>query len=138
MPSKDYADRDVTDKLGLKPGRAVRAIGMGDPSLLTRIRQKVGRPFASEEEAADVILFWPRRAEEIVPTLIQLCQSIRPNGGIWVVTAKRARVSSSGMGYFNQDALIPLGREAGLVDNKICSISDNESAMRFVIRRSDR
>jgi len=38
----------------------------------------------------------------------------------------------------NQDTLIPFGLDAGLVDNKICSISDNESAMRFVIRKSER
>ncbi|MBF8284155.1 MAG: hypothetical protein HW378_3070, partial [Anaerolineales bacterium] len=38
----------------------------------------------------------------------------------------------------NQTDLIPLGLAAGLVDNKTCSVSENESGMRFVIRRKDR
>jgi len=55
-----------------------------------------------------------------------------------VFTAKRGQRSASGMDYLNQSDLIPLGLAAGLVDNKICSVSDTESAMRFVIRRKDR
>ena len=55
-----------------------------------------------------------------------------------VMTAKRGRQSSSGMEYFNQTDLIPLGGAAGLVDNKICSVSDSESGMRFVLRLKDR
>jgi hypothetical protein len=85
-----------------------------------------------------VILYWPRSAAEITPALAELRGQITPAGGIWVVTAKRACVSASGWGYFNQDALIPLGRAAGLVDNKICSLSECESAMRFVIRKNER
>ena len=30
MPENDYSHRDVLDKLGLKPGFAVRVVGGGD------------------------------------------------------------------------------------------------------------
>lgn len=137
MPDKDYSHRDVTDKLGLKPGLAVRVIGKGEPSLLVRVREKIGRGFI-RRGLAEVILFWPKTAEEILPTLAELKSAIVPNGGVWIITAKKKQTSASGMGYYNQDQLIPLGKAAGLVDNKICSLSDKESAMRFVIRREDR
>ena len=137
MPDKDYSHRDVTDKLGLKPGQAVRVIGKGDPSLLARVREKIGRGLIRQGQA-DVILFWPKTAEEILPNLAQLKSAIVSNGGIWVITAKKNQTSASGMPYYNQDLLIPIGKAAGLVDNKICSLSDNESAMRFVIRQEDR
>jgi hypothetical protein len=145
MPHKDYSHRDVTDKLGLKLGQAVRIVGVrplraapGAQALLASAATKVGRGFVTARTRADVILYWPQTAEEITPTLAKLREQIAPAGGIWVITAKRNCVSASGWGYFNQDAVIPLGKAAGLVDNKICSLSESESAMRFVIRRSER
>ena len=137
MADKDYSHRDVTDKLGLKPGQAVRVVGRGDKALLDRVRQKIGRPL-SRAGLAEVVLYWPRTSAEITPTLAELRQGIPQHGGIWVITAKRGQFSASGMDYLNQSELIPMGLAAGLVDNKTCSVSDSESGMRFVIRIRDR
>jgi len=137
MPDKDYSHRSTVDKLGLKPGQAVRVIGGGEKTLLKQVRERVGRGLI-RSGTADVVLFWPKMVEEITPTLAGLRGEIAPNGGIWVMTAKRGQVSASGMGYLNQTDLIPLGLAAGLVDNKTCSVSERESGMRFVIRVKDR
>jgi len=137
MPEKDYSHRDVLDKLGLKPGFAVRVMGGGDKILLARVREKVGRA-PVRRGLADVVLYWPRSVAEITPRLAELRAGIVPAGGIWVFIAKRGQRSASGMDYLNHADLIPLGLAAGLVDNKICSVSDTESAMRFVIRKKDR
>nr|MBA2451381.1 DUF3052 family protein [Chloroflexota bacterium] len=58
---------------------------------------------------------------------------LQPNGGIWLLTPKRGQP-----GYVDQRELIAAGLAAGLVDNKVCSVSDTTSAMRFVIRKADR
>lgn len=142
MAERDYSHRDVTDKLGLKPGMAVRIVGLGTNApaarpLLKRVRAKTGRGLV-RAGPADVILYWPKTAGEIAPALAELRGQIAPAGGIWAITAKRGCVSASGMPYFSQDLLIPLGAAAGLVDNKICSLSEYESAMRFVIRKEAR
>jgi hypothetical protein len=137
VPEKDYSHRDVLDKLGLKPGLAVRVAGKGDPALLARVRERVGRGLV-RRGLADVVLYWPRGAGEITPTLVELRGAIVENGGIWVFTAKRDQRSASGLGYLNQSDLIPLGLAAGQVDNKTCSVSEAESALRFVIRKKDR
>ena len=137
MAEKDYSHRDITDKLGLKPGHAVKVVGRGDPDLLQRVREKIGRGFI-KTGLADVVLYWPKTTAEITPALVELRHAIVENGGIWVMTAKRNQRSASGMEYLNQTDLIPLGLAAGLVDNKICSVSDRESGMRFVIRIKDR
>jgi hypothetical protein len=137
MPEKDYSHRSAVDKLGIQPGAAVRVLGRGEPGLLAQVRERAGRP-PIHTGLADVVLYWPTTVAEITPRLAELRRQIVPNGGIWVITAKRAQVSSSGMGYLNQSDLIPLGQAAGLVDNKTCSVNDQESGMRFVIRRVDR
>ncbi len=138
MPDKDYSHRDITDRLGLKPGFAVRVVGKGDKVLLARVREKTGRKLVIDGTPADVILYWPKTVVEITPMLAELRAAIVPNGGIWVLTAKKGCRSASGMSYLNQTDLIPLGLAAGLVDNKTCSVSDSESGMRFVIRKKDR
>jgi hypothetical protein len=137
MPEKDYSHRDVLDKLGLWPGQAVRVVGGGDRALLARVREKVGRA-PVRRGLADVVLYWPHSAGEITPSLAELRGAIAADGGIWVFTAKRGQRSASHMEYLNQSDLIPLGLAAGLVDNKICSVSQAESGMRFVIRKKDR
>jgi hypothetical protein len=104
---------------------------------VARAQEKVGRA-PVRAGLADVVLYWPRSAAEITPTLAELRGGIEANGGIWVFTAKRGQRSASGMDYLNQTDVIGLGLAAGLVDNKICSVSDTESAMRFVIRKKDR
>ncbi len=138
MAETDYSHRDITDKLGLKPGSAVRVVGKGDKDLLVHVREKIGRRLVGDSTPADVILYWPKTVEEITPVLTELRAAIVPNGGIWVLTAKKGCRSASGMEYLNQTDLIPLGLAAGLVDNKTCSVSDSESGMRFVIRKKDR
>jgi hypothetical protein len=138
MPNRDYSHRDITDKLGLKSGHAVRVVGRGDQALLKRVCEKTGRQLVGADTLADVILYWPETVDEITSCLAGLRTTIVPNGGIWVITAKKGRHSASGMGYLNQTEVIPLGLAAGLVDNKTCSVSERESGMRFVIRKKDR
>ena len=68
-----------------------------------------------------------------VATLTAWRKRLRPTGGIWLLTRKRGQPN-----YVDQTNLILAGPAAGAVDNKICSVSDTISAMRFVIRKVDR
>ena len=128
-----YAKRDIVDKLGIKAGQAVRVAGKGDRDLLTKISVRVNRRFAGPTARTDVVLYWPRSAVEITATLKALTTRLQPAGAIWVLSAKKG-----GEPYVPDKILIPMGLAAGLVDNKICSVSETQTAMRFVIRRSDR
>jgi len=144
MPTKEteaqraarYAAKDLTDKLGIKPGDAVLLAGAADRDLVARARAKAGRPAARAGERADVVLYWPKTASEITAQLRALRGRIVESGGIWVISAKRDRERKD-RPYLASD-VIGLGLAAGLVDNKVCAISDDDTAMRFVIRRADR
>ena len=135
---KDYSHREVTDKLGIKAGHAVRKIGRGAPELLERVNEKTGRKLVTARTRADIILFWPKSVAEITPQLTKFKTEIAQDGGIWVFIAKKGLSSHSGMDSLKQADVIPLGLAAGLVDNKSCSASARESALRFVIRKADR
>ncbi len=129
-----YAAKDVVDKLGVKPGFLVRVAGKGNAALLAKVRAKTGKAFSRADAGNAIVLYFPASLAEITPTLTQLKRAIAPNGGIWVITFKK----NKGAPYVPDKDLIPAGLAAGLVDNKICSVSETMSAMRFVIRKVER
>ena len=136
MAEVDYSHRDVLDKLGIKPGHAVALADEGfpiDPLLSERILDRLGRDLGDSEEPLDVVLAGVTDASDPVAVLARWKPRLAPNGGIWLLSPKRKQP-----GYVDQTLLIAAGAEAGLVDNKVCSVSDTTSAMRFVIRKQDR
>ncbi len=133
---RDYSHRDVVDKLGIKPGHAVafdEAQGSLDAELRRRALDRAGRPPADDAESVDVVLAAADAETNAVALLLRWRARIQPAGGIWLLTPKRGQP-----GYVDQRALIPAGQQAGVVDNKSCSVSDTVSGMRFVIRKADR
>jgi hypothetical protein len=56
---------------------------------------------------------------------------IKPDGAIWVVFRK-------GRKDFNENDVLRLGLETGLVDVKVVRFSDTHSATKFVIRKAER
>lgn len=136
MPEKNYQHRSILDKLGIKPGHAVafaqeaQAI---DPDLSQNIIERTGRSPATEDEALDIVLAVIDETTNAVEVLNKWREHITPSGSIWLLTAKRQQP-----GYVDQRELIIAGQQAGVVDNKVCSISPTLSAMRFVIRKKDR
>jgi Protein of unknown function (DUF3052) len=136
MPERDYSHRSVVDKLGIKPGHAVALVSLAGPldsDLSRQALERAGGGPADPDELADVVLISADASTDAVAVLRQWRTRINPAGGIWLLTPKRGRP-----GYVNGPDLIAAGLAAGLVDNKICSVSDDTSAMRFVIRRKDR
>jgi hypothetical protein len=133
---RDYSHRDVVDKLGIKPGHALAfesAPVSIDLDLRQRALARAGRDEAVDGEPIDVALLGADATTDVVPLLTRWRKRIDAAGGIWVLTPKRGQP-----GYVDQRDLILAGPAAGVVDNKICSISDTVSAMRFVIRKVDR
>ena len=133
---RDYSHRAVVDKLGIKPGFAVAFAAAPMPvedDLRAGALERAGRDAAADDEPADVVLIGADASTDAVGVLSTWRERIDPAGGIWLLTPKRGRP-----GYVDQRDLILAGPNAGLVDNKICSIDDQTSAMRFVIRRVDR
>ena len=136
MPEKDYSRRPVVDKLGIKPGHAIAMDGgmpAIDETLQRQILDATGRPPAAADELLDVALVSVNAESDAWPVLTEWKKRLQPAGGIWLLSPKRGFP-----GYIDQRELIAAGQRAGLVDNKVCSVSASTSAMRFVIRRRDR
>jgi len=136
MAHKDYSHRAIVDKLGIKSGHAVAFVsqaGQINETLRQQVLARTNRPPASTGEIVDIVLVMADNSTDIIAVLQQWRTHLAPDGGIWLLTPKRNQ-----QGYMDQRELINAGLTAGLVDNKVCSVSDTTSAMRFVIRRIDR
>lgn len=135
MAEKSYADRDVVDKLGIKPAMRVRVEGPVPQELLERVGavEDVEVVAPDHEEPVHVALVRVSTLSDAKPLLARLRKAIVPAGAIWVLTARKGSPD-----YIKQEALIPLGKAVGLVDNKIARIDDATSAIRFVIPLAQR
>jgi Protein of unknown function (DUF3052) len=137
QPERDYSQRDVVDKLGIKPGFNVAFVAAPreiDPGLRQRALERAGRVEVRDgDEPFDVVLVGADASTSVEALLTTWRGRIDQAGGIWLLTPKRGQP-----GYVDQRELIEAGPAAGVVDNKICSVDDTTSAMRFVIRKTDR
>lgn len=106
--------------------------GLLDASIVGDIRERAPRE-PDDGEALDLAIVAVDAGTDIASLLRTYRTRLKPAGGIWLVTPKRGRP-----GYIRGEDLIPIGLAERLVDNKVCSVSDHLSGMRFVIRKHDR
>lgn len=136
MKERDYDHRSVVDKLGVKPEHVVIFAEEGqdiDLWLRQEILARTARAVAAPAEVADLIFVMMDQALDAVEILQRWKPHLKPSGCIWLLTPKRHRPE-----YIDQRELIAAGKVSGMVDNKVCSISADVSAMRFVIPRKHR
>ncbi|MGH7589662.1 MAG: DUF3052 family protein [Gemmatimonadota bacterium] len=130
MAEKSYADRDLLDKLGVKDGMRVLLVGDVPKDLRSRLAERSAVELLEkpDDDPVNLVLFALADGSRVKAELAEHRSRISPDGAIWVLTPKRGRP-----GYLRQQALIPQGKAVGLVDNKICSVDESTSGMRFVI-----
>lgn len=83
----------------------------------------------------DVVLAFFTRLSEVENEFAGLAERLQPAGGLWVAWPKK----SSGVATdLNENVIREIGLAAGLVDNKVCAVTDVWSGLRFVYRLKDR
>jgi hypothetical protein len=83
----------------------------------------------------DVILLYATKLGALDKRFDRLAAALSDAGGLWVVWPKKASKIPSELSF---EIVQERGLEAGLVDNKSCSIDDSWQALRFVYRIKDR
>lgn len=79
----------------------------------------------------DVILAFFTESAPLRSSVADLAQALRPAGGLWLAWPKK----SSGICSDVTEVLVrEIGLQSGLVDNKVCAVTEVWSALRFVFR----
>jgi hypothetical protein len=120
---RDYSQRLLVDKLGVKPGHRVAVLGVEGAEFLQDLAARVSDYSRGERISnADLIFFFAEVVKDL-SQLKSLSQAIQKNGAVWVIYPK-------GRAHLDRGDVIAGGKAAGLVDNKICRFSDTHTALR--------
>lgn len=126
----------LAKKLGIKEGHRV-AILRAPSDLETALAPLPDdvHLLRSARSPMDVIVTFATSAKELDARLDKLAKTLSDAGGLWIAWPKKASSISSELTF---GIVQERGLEAGLVDNKSCSIDDDWQALRFVYRLKDR
>jgi hypothetical protein len=120
----------LADKLGIKPNMRI-AVDLPDAridpdELLKPLRERTDDvTFGGPKEGTDLVFFEADSVAELA-ALASLRASMKPNGGIWVVSPK-------GDPSIRDVDVIQAAKDAGLVDVKVVRWSQTHTALKLVI-----
>ena len=123
--------RSMLDKLGVKAGMVISVVGAVDAGLARDARARsatvsVGRLLRD----SDLIFLFADSATKLA-RLKTARNSMRLNGGVWVVWPKGGR-------KLDEDGVRRAAKSAGLVDVKVVSYSPTQSGLKLVIPLANR
>jgi hypothetical protein len=126
-PLAGYSGRPLLDKLGVKPGSTVAALGLDEErGFLAELRGRAAAVHtARPPRDADMVVF-RAEVERDLARLAALERVIRRDGAIWVVWPK-------GRPALKEDHVRAAALRVGLVDVKVCAFSETLSALKLVV-----
>jgi len=136
VTDRDYSGTPLWRKLGIRERNRIALVGA--PKGLERALRPLphgasvlGRPTGR----LDVVVLFAERRADLTRRLPRIKRMLDAAGGLWVAYPKKASGVETDIDF---GAVQDAGLDAGLVDNKSCSIDDVWTAVRFVYRLEDR
>jgi hypothetical protein len=126
---QDYSQTPLPKKLGIKEDSRVALQGAPQG-----FAEAIGVSRRTRGEL-DVVVVFATRQGELIRHFLALARRLEPDGGLWVAWPKKSAKVKTDLSF---EAVQQVGLDAGLVDNKSCSIDETWQALRFVYRLSDR
>lgn len=132
-----YSGTPLATKLAIKSGSTLLVVN--DPGhfdeLVDPLPSDVVRRRRAIAGGIDVVVLFVGRRAELDRRIGVMGRAVFPNGGLWVAWPKR----SSGIATdLTEDVVREVALPLGLVDNKVCAISEVWSGLRIVYRLVDR
>src|SRR5438045_4810091 len=122
--SVGYSGTPLPRKLGIKEGSRVAVVAAPEGFVLDAALVPLGANM-------DVILFFVLERHELERCFDELAALLTPAGGLWIAWPKR----SAGVPTDLSDNVVrAVGLAHGLVDNKVCAVTEVWSGQRFVRR----
>ncbi|MGH2516039.1 MAG: hypothetical protein ACRDHP_10335 [Ktedonobacterales bacterium] len=136
---------DLTRKLGIAPGQTLCLLDppAASETLLRSVcppEVTLALPLAPPQTASDrydAVFFWPTALAGLPERFAALQRAIVPAGAVWAVMPNKRTAPQRGIS-FTWEVMQAAALTTDLVDNKIVSLSGEEYATRFVIRKERR
>lgn len=131
-----YSGTPLPKKLGIKDGQHVCFV-----ALPAEVRQELKSALRNCADAGgarlsvDFAMLFTRSKSELVKEFQRVAKQLAPAGMLWVSWPKK----SSGVATdLDENIVRQVGLAAGLVDVKVCAVTDVWSGLKFVQRLKDR
>jgi len=131
-----YSGTPLPKKLGIKDGFRVRLLNAP-----AEVRRELKSALAAcknasnGKEPVDFMIVFTKSREGLTKEFSPLSRELAPAGMIWVSWPKK----SSGVATdLNENVVRDIGLASGLVDVKVCAVTDVWSGLKFVRRLKDR
>jgi hypothetical protein len=136
--SAGYSGTPLVQKLGIKEGHRVAALGAPDD-----FQKTLGKlPAAATMKTAldgkdpyDVILLFVTAKKDLESQFAPTAKRLHPAGGFWIAWPKKASGVKTDV---TENTVRDIALGEGLVDNKVCAIDSIWSGLRCVVRLADR
>lgn len=133
MPKPGYSRTPLAAKLGIRPGALVCALNAPGnyAALLGRLPQ--GAEIRTQlSPKADIVHFFSARKAELAKALKTYRAKLHPAAAIWISWPKKASGLPTDL---TEDAIRELALPRGLVDVKVCAVTEVWSGLKLVLRK---
>jgi hypothetical protein len=129
-----YSGTPLPTKLGIGESSRVAAVDV-PADLIATVAAFPGDHVAPDDGELDVALVFVTDLADLTERFAPLAGRLATAGALWVAWPKRAAKVPTDL---NENVVRDVGLDAGLVDTKVCAISETWSGLRFVYRLRDR
>jgi len=131
-----YSGTPLAKKLGIREGSHVLLIGV-PTEVMAEIQAALTtcRIASNGRGPFDFIFLFASSQAEFRPLLAKMTKSLAPAGMLWVSWPKKASGVPTDL---TEDVIRQIGLKAGLVDVKVCAVTDIWSGLKFVIPLKNR
>ena len=132
----DYSGKPLIRKLGVKPGHrlVLRGAPNGFETELRPLPEGVALG-GHGARTADCVLLFSTSGAHLEKAFSKAVPLLPPAGMLWVAWPKKASKVETDL---TEDVVRRIGLAAGLVDVKVCAVTDIWSGLKFVRRLKDR
>jgi hypothetical protein len=131
-----YSGTPLPKKLGIEPQARVAFVDLpADVSKALKSALSKCRIEADEKAALDFAMAFVKAQSELKKQFPRLARRLAPAGILWVSWPKKASGVATDL---NEDEVRKIGLQNGLVDVKVCAVSEVWSGLKFVRRLKDR
>jgi len=130
-----YSGTPLPKKLGIKEGFRVRLID-SPPEVLRELKPSLDKcEMTDGKSPLDFAVVFTRSKASLTREFERITKELAPAGMLWVSWPKK----SSGVATdLSEDAIREIGLASGLVDVKVCAVTEVWSGLKFVRRLKDR
>jgi len=130
-----YSGTPLPKKLGLRENLRIALVNM-PPEVARDLREAVAFcEFAEDAKALDFAMVFTKEQSELKKVFTTWANRLAPAGMLWISWPKKTSGVASDL---DENKVREIGLKAGLVDVKVCAVSDVWSGLKFVRRVKDR